>query len=131
MRIPPPALFVENETSDVLPPVLLHASALGAMVWRQNTGVYHARTTNGWRPVRVCINGCSDILGLVSLSVAHLADLGIPRIGAFLAIETKTKRGRLEDSQLEFRDGVLSRHGLYVVSRGPEDVDKAIAHLLK
>jgi hypothetical protein len=100
------------------------------MVWRQNTGVYYARTTTGWRPVRVGINGCSDILGLVSLSVAHLHSIGVERIGAFLAVETKTKRGTLEDSQLEFRSAVQAHDGVYIVAREPEDVDRGIGHLL-
>ena len=130
MRIPPPPPAPELENVDVLPKVLLHTSALGAMVWRQNSGLYYARTATGWRRVRAAIPGCSDILGLISLSVPRLYDLGIPRIGAFLSIEAKTQAGRPEPSQLEFRSGVEQRDGLYLIARRPEDVDRGLRGLL-
>lgn len=131
MRLPPPAPLPQSETTDVLRPVLLYASSLpGAFVWRENSGLYFARTASGWRRVRASIPGCADIIGMISLSVPRLQELGIPRIGAFLAIEAKTQRGRPEPSQVEFRSGVDRSHGLYLVARSPADVDAQIGELL-
>ena len=130
MKIPPPATPPVSETHDILPRVLLRTSELGAMVWRENSGLYYTPTAAGFRRVRASTPGCSDIVGLVSLSVARLVQLGIPRIGAFLAVETKTPQGRLRESQLEFRAGVLSRHGLYTVARCPEDVTAYLGGLV-
>jgi len=130
VRIPPPATLPESEMTDVLRPVLLHTSALGAMVWRENSGLYYTPSANGFRRVRASIPGCADIVGLVSVPVARLVSLGIPRIGAFLAIEAKTSTGRLRDSQIEFRSGVEQRDGLYLVARRPEDVDRALQGML-
>ena len=128
MRLPPPEPVPQSETVDVLRPVLLHASALpGAFVWRENSGLYYTRSG---RRVRASIPGCADIIGMVSLSVARLQGLGIERIGAFLAIEAKTFRGKPEPSQLEFRAAVQQRHGLYLVARSPADVDAQIGEML-
>lgn len=128
MRIPPPAPVTISETYDILPSVLLRVSELGAMAWRQNSGSFR---TPGGGFVRCAIPGCADILGLISLSVPHLHSLGIERIGAFVSLETKTLRGKPEDSQLEFRAGVLSRDGIYAIARSPEDVDRAFGKLIK
>ncbi len=128
MRIPPPPAHTQNETADVLPPVLLRASELGAMVWRQNSGLFRALRSE--RRVRSTTNGCADILGLISLSVPRLHELGIPRIGAFLSIETKTATGTLEPSQREFRAGVESRGGLYFIAREPGHVDLYLGRYL-
>ncbi len=130
MRIPPPPIPTVSETYDILPKVLLRASSLGAMVWRENSGLYFTPTAAGFRRVRASTPGCSDIIGLVSLSVARLQALGIPRIGAFLGVETKTPSGRMRESQLEFQENVHARHGLYIVARRPEDVDAQIGGLL-
>ena len=130
IRIPPPEPLPVSETHDILPAVLKHTSARGALVWRENSGLYYTPSASGFRRVRASIPGCSDIVGLVSLSVARLQALGILRIGAFLGVETKTPTGRLRESQLEFRSGILSRDGLCVVARCPEDVDSAIGGLL-
>lgn len=130
IRIPPPPPQTVSETYDILPRVLLHTSSLGAMVWRENSGLYYTPSANGFRRVRASIPGCPDIIGLVSLSVARLTELGIPRIGAFLGVETKTATGRLRASQEEFRTAVRARHGLYLVARSTEDVDAQIGEML-
>lgn len=131
MRIPQPEPRPQLETTDVLRPVLIHTSALpGTLVWRENSGLYYARTSTGFRRVRASIPGCADIIGLVSLSVARLSELGIPRIGAFLSIETKTQTGTLRESQREFRDAVRDHDGLYLVARRPEDVTAGLGGLI-
>lgn len=130
MRIPPPPTPTVSETYDILPKVLLRASAhYGAMVWRENSGLYWAPTATGWRRVRASIPGCSDIVGLVSLSVDRLQSLGVLRIGAFVGLETKTLTGAARKSQLEFRSGVIARGGIYGIARGEEDVDAALGRL--
>ena len=128
--IVPPAVYDQSETTDVLRPVLLHTSALGAMVWRQNSGLYYTKTATGFRRVRAAIPGCADIIGLVSLSVPRLAELGIPRIGAFLAVEAKTRDGALRETQREFQAGVERRDGIYLVARSVADVDAVLGRYL-
>jgi hypothetical protein len=131
VRIPSPPPHVESETYDILPKVLLRASAhYGAMVWRENSGLYWAPTATGWRRVRASTPGCSDIVGLVALSVPRLHALGIPTIGAFLGVETKTLTGKARDSQLEFQSGVLDRGGIYTIAHCPADVDRALGRLV-
>lgn len=131
LRIPPPPPVPTSETYDILPKVLLHTSAhYRAMVWRENSGLYWAPTATGWRRVRASTPGCADIVGLVALSVPKLYSLGIPTIGAFLGVETKTLTGKALDSQLEFQSGVLARGGLYTIARCPADVDRALGRLV-
>lgn len=61
------------------------------------------------------IKGTSDVLGI-------LAD------GRFLAIEVKSKKGRLTEEQKEFINRINERGGLAFVARSVEDVEIEFAN---
>ena len=82
----------------------LHAS--GVMAWRMNTGRR----------------------GGVVFGFAGLADiLGIMPDGRMVAIECKTKAGKLTDDQREFLASVQYRGGVAGVARGIEDVPEILS----
>lgn len=96
---------------------LLYAvlSAWGAhprlRLWRQNTG---AATLNG-RLVRFGTPGAADIQGIIRPT------------GRFLAIECKSAAGKQREEQVKWQRMVEEHGGLYVLARGVEDVDEALA----
>lgn len=97
------------ETEDVTVPVLVALTALpGGMFWRQNTGTY--RSMDGRRVVKVSASGIADIMGCYQ--------------GRALAIETKTRTGRMLKSQNLFRDAWQRAGGVYIVARS---ADEAVA----
>ncbi len=130
VRIPPPE-HQESETYDILPRVLLHVStAYDAMAWRENSGLYWAPTAEGWRRVRASTPGCADIIGCVPLSTERLLARGILTIGAFVGFEVKTLTGQARKSQIQFRDNLTRRHGIYTLARAPEYVDREMERWL-
>lgn len=85
----------------------LHAR--GIFVWRQNTGgVYDPR--KGIFRRNHSINGVSDILGI-------LPD------GRFLAVECKSKTGRVRKEQDEFLDEIARRGGFATVVRAVDELE--------
>jgi hypothetical protein len=85
-----------------------------AWVERFNTGAMEATDARGKRRfIRFAFKGCADLLG-------QLAS------GHFLAIECKTRTGRLTPEQRAFLDRVTSAGGLAVVARSVDDVKAAI-----
>lgn len=103
------------ETQDVTLPVLVAVTALpGAMFWRQNCGKF--LTPDGKRVVQATsIDGIADIMG-------HYW-------GRATAIETKTKRGKLRDTQKKFRDQFTRDGGIYIVARSPDEAISALKSL--
>lgn len=102
------------ETADVTIPVLIAVSALsGAVFWRQNTGVF--LTLDGKRHVKVSAYGVADILG------------GYRSRG--VAIETKTRTGKLRTTQIRFRDAWTKTGNVYIIARSPEEALEQLAFL--
>ena len=97
--------------SAVLAEVLqtLHASEKVAWARRMNTGAAMV----GNRFVRFGFVGCSDILGQL-------------RDGRLLAVECKSKRGRLEPEQEQFLSLVQKAGGVAIVARNCNDVLNAL-----
>lgn len=92
--------------SDILRACMIALSEAGCTVWRQNVGVL--RNENGV-PIRfgLCV-GSSDLIGIT------------PE-GRFLAIETKTAKGRIRPEQQRFIDAVRAKGGIAGIARSPED----------
>ena len=90
---------------------LIHS---GYMVWRNNSGAFWNHARQAYVKVQGVgrINGVSDILGV-------LPD------GTFLAIEVKSRTGRLTEEQKVFLLKVSNRGGLAFMARSLEDVQKA------
>ena len=83
-------------------------------VWRNNTG---AIKTEGGYWLRFGLKGSADIIGMT-------------RGGRFLAIETKSAIGELTDEQRDFRDAVMRNGGLFIISRGIDDLEKHKENIL-
>ena len=85
-----------------------------AFAYRQNTGQTKYEDDHGkTRWVRYGWVGCSDILGMLTN-------------GRFLAIECKSRTGRLSPEQSAFLDAVNAGGGLGIVARSVDDVIQAI-----
>jgi hypothetical protein len=96
--------------SNVQQLVRMEASKLGAITWRNNTGVL--KDENG-RPVRYGLcNGSADLIGIYK--------------GQFLAIEVKTAKGKARDNQLNFLQVVRDNGGIAGIARSPECVKKIL-----
>ena len=87
----------------------LAAAECGAHVWRNNRGMF--LTLDGKRKTRAGLEapGSSDLIGF------------LPG-GRFLAIEIKTKTGRVAPDQQRFIDFVNASGGLGFVARSTEDI---------
>ena len=100
----------ETETP-IMRDILVAISAVpGALFYRQNTGTY--RTMDGKRVVKVAPNGIGDIMGGFR--------------GLAVAIEVKTRTGRLELSQKRFRAAWERAGNIYIVARTPQQAVEAL-----
>lgn len=104
-----------SETYDVTIPTLIAVTALpGAIFWRQNQGTF--RTMDGKRVIQATsISGVADIMG------AYRARP--------VAIETKTVRGSLRETQKTFREMWERAGGVYLVVRSPEQAVAALGQI--
>lgn len=87
--------------------------------WKNNSvGVYDARK-GVYRKARSVhlINGVSDILGVMN--------------GKFIAIEVKSAKGRLSESQKQFLHDIQEEGGIAFVARSIEDVKRNLEHEAK
>lgn len=111
--------------SDIQNAIMIALSDAGCTVWRNNVGIgwqgRMSRTRMGSvllddpRPLHagLCV-GSSDIIGIT-------AD------GRFLAIEVKTKTGRVSDEQQRFIDAVRRKGGVAGVARSVADALKLLS----
>lgn len=92
--------------SDIMRACILALSGAGCLIWRNNTGVLPDRQGV---PIRfgLCV-GSSDLIGITP-------------DGRFLAIETKTAKGRIRPEQQRFIDAVRAKGGIAGIARSPED----------
>jgi len=67
--------------------------------------------------------GASDVIGWRSLTIT--ADMVGKQIAQFVAIETKSKGGRMEKGQPEFLAAVEGAGGIAVIAKSNEDVERA------
>lgn len=95
-------------------PILLALSRAGARVFRNNVGLARYRKGGQETVVRYGLApGSSDLIGWT-------AD------GRFLALEVKTPKGRLSDTQAAFLDAVNRAGGIGACVRTPEEALRAI-----
>lgn len=91
--------------------IMMRASKLGCIVWRNNTGTL---PDSRGIPVRfgLCV-GSSDLIGIAP-------------DGKFLAIEVKTEKGKVTPKQRLFIDAVRARCGYAGVARCEDDVERIL-----
>lgn len=97
--------------SDLYGPILLALSRAGARVFRNNVG--QARYKGGHTVRYGLAPGSSDLIGWTP-------------DGRFLALEVKTKRGRLTEQQAAFLEAVRAAGGVAACVRSPEEALAAI-----
>jgi hypothetical protein len=93
---------------------LQYLNVLGIMAWSNNTGAVKYRNGAGAdRFLRFGYKGSADIIGCMP-------------DGRFLAVECKTEKGRVSESQREFLAGIKKSGGVAVVARCVEDVAEVL-----
>lgn len=115
-----------NETN-IVRSFLIHASKLGARLWRQNTGHgWIGDATKFTRTQTVTVNPGDVVIRKARpfhAGFEGLADIGgISQTGLYVAIEAKTATGRVTDEQRAFIRMVRSFGGLAGVARNDADV---------
>lgn len=90
--------------------IQITATKLGHRLFRNNCG-YAETKTGQWIKYGIANPGGADLIGWT-------------RIGLFLAIEVKTKNGRLTPEQENFINSVNLFGGIAFVARSVEDVIK-------
>lgn len=95
--------------AELLKHCMLEAARCGATMFRNNRGMFY--TLDGKRKVQAGLSGAgsSDLIGFSNT-------------GRFIAIEVKTKTGRVSLEQQRFIDAVNAAGGLAFVARSIEDV---------
>ena len=95
---------------------LLHRHPRVAKVWRQNSGTFQERNRDGTvRYIRAnTARGMSDIMGVL-------------RDGRTLAIEVKSRTGRMRPGQEEFLASIRAAGGVAGVCRSVEDAVALLA----
>lgn len=91
--------------SEVLTAVLEYLAVKRIFHWRNNTGAFPT-VSGGF--VRFGQKGSPDIIAVVR--------------GRFIGIECKSSKGKLSESQEEWKDGLEQAGGKYVVARSLDDV---------
>lgn len=89
--------------------ILEYLVAVGIFAWRQNTGAVVIGEGKSRRFLRFGVKGMADILGVLPC-------------GKLLAIEVKTKIGKVSPYQDSFLGEVRKRGGHTIVARSVEDV---------
>lgn len=93
--------------SDIMRKIQLFVTKEGHRVFRNNVGLFMAEKGNMVR-TGLCVGSC-DLIGLTNT-------------GRFLAIEVKTKSGKLSEPQRLFIDGVNRMGGIAIVAHSVDDV---------
>jgi VRR-NUC domain len=106
------------DESALLSRLLVHASRLGARLWRNNCGQLQDRAGR-WVRYGVANPGGADLIGYlpVTITSAHVGQT----FAVFVAIEAKTSTGRLSPEQSHFLTVVQRAGGVAGVARADED----------
>lgn len=80
------------------------------MAWRNNTGAY--KTEDGTY-IRYGLKGSPDIIGILN-------------DGRFLGVECKSGKNDIKGSQIDFKEQVEKRNGVYIVAWSTDDLEKVL-----
>lgn len=127
-----------DKEGGIIQEILLRASAIGARLFRQNTGVAWqgdmVRISGGrkalvnLRPLRagLCV-GSSDVIGWTPVEITP--DMVGRTVAVFTAIEVKTADVRATDEQIRFCLAVAAAGGIAAISYSHEEALAAIKGL--
>lgn len=105
--------------STILKQVMKKASTLGWRVFRNNVGV--AFQPNGQVIKYGLCTGSSDLIGWAPCTITQ--DMVGKQVALFLAIETKTKKGRPTKDQKNFLKQVDEAGGVAILARTENDLN--------
>ncbi|WP_445505039.1 hypothetical protein [Microvirga sp. G4-2] len=120
------------ERDELINPILLRASEMGARLFRQNTGMAwvgkvirngHQVVVTEARPFHagLCV-GSSDIIGITPVLVTP--DMVGKTVGVFTAYEAKTGKLQATADQKRFIEMVRKLGGIAKVVRSPDDIER-------
>ena len=120
------------ERDELINPILMRASARGARLFRQNTGMAwvgevmkngHQTVVVNARPFHagLCV-GSSDIIGITPVVVTP--DMVGKTLGVFTAYEAKTGKLKATQDQVKFLEMVNKLGGIGKVVRDPADIEE-------
>jgi hypothetical protein len=122
-RAPRPARQPDMLEQDILPDVLVAVTALPqTLAWRANSGLF--LSMDGKRHVRANIPGCADVLGCQAVTITP--EMVGMTIGRAVAIETKRRTGKQQETQDRFERLWTAAGGVYIIARSAE---QAVADL--
>jgi hypothetical protein len=102
--------------------IRLAISSPTVKMFRNNVG--SLKDENGQRVTFGLCNGSSDLIGFTSKTITA-DDIG-KTVAVFTAIEIKTPKGKISESQQAFIDMVKSKGGLAGVARSIEDAQEML-----
>lgn len=105
---------IKEKESDIQKAILTYLKFRKIFAWKNNSAGIYLKKTGSYIPMGM--TGISDILGI------------LPN-GRFLAIEVKTKIGKLSENQEAFIAEITSRKGLAIVARSVDDVHNVLSAL--
>ncbi len=112
----------QHTESTLVARLITHAKALGARLWRNQTGSY--RLADGrWISSGLC-RGSSDLIGY-QVIVVKPEDVG-RKLAVFVAIEAKSATGRATTEQLEFVRQVAFDGGRAQIVRSTRELEEAL-----
>ena len=120
------------ERDELINPILLRASEMGARLFRQNTGMAwvgnvirngHQVVVTEARPFHagLCV-GSSDIIGITPVLITQ--DMVGKTVGIFTAYEAKTGKLTASKDQEKFIAMVRRLGGIAKVVRSPDDIER-------
>lgn len=105
--------------SDIQASIMIALSKAGCTVWRQNVGQGWAGKSQRLSTGAVVIHDPRPLHA--GLCVGSSDIIGITPNGQFLAVEVKSKTGRLTEEQQRFIDAVRRKGGIAGVARSVEE----------
>lgn len=119
-----------NQETLIQRAIMLKLSEADCIVWRNNTaGAYVGKvlhkagdqvTLGNAHLVQFGLcKGSADLIGITPVTITQ--DMVGSTVGAFTAIEVKTKTGRASPEQLQFIEAVRAAGGIAGLARSPAD----------
>lgn len=85
--------------------------------WLTLTRTFHYRNNSG-----AFVSEYKGKRSFVKFGASGSPDIVVVKDGIYIGIEVKDTRGRLSESQVDFRDRLEKAGGLYLIARSLEDV---------